>query len=398
MVGLIDLDATHRLPKGVVLFSDDQALADGLSRVADGCRMSGVEAHPGGLEAALSGPAGSEEVIIIDCGSDAPDLHGMEALCADRKRRVVAVGVENDVRLLHRLQAVGVADYLVHPVNDDELLEALRLPLAMAVPATAEGPAAGPRTTVVIGCRGGIGATGFAVSAAWWSAEKLQSQTALIDLDLVFGTATLALDLMPGRGMREALENPERIDPLFIGSAMINATERLFVLGAEEPPGQEISPTATGMARLLEAVRDTIPSVIVDLPRQQLPTSEPLLAAADEIVLVADLSLGGLRDAIRLKALCQSMAPNVETTLLAMLPSVGPPPVERKEFERAYEGAVDWLIPWEPKVASQVVTEGKPLVTGFKPKHAYAQAVRDVAERAVPDSARPQKAKRKWLW
>ena len=387
-----------RLPNGVVLFTDDEALSDTLARVADGERLTGVETHPGGLEGALAGFVGSEEVIIVDLGITSPDLEALSSLRSSRQARIVAVGTENDVRLLHKLQGVGVADYLVHPVHDEELLEAIRLPFSLAPQPHLEAPSAGPRTTVVIGCRGGIGATSFAVSAAWWSAEKLNSQTALIDLDLVFGTATLALDLMPGRGLLEALENPERIDSLFIGSAMINATERLFILGAEEQPGMEIRPTVAGMARLLEAVRDSIPCVFVDLPRQLLPASERLLGDADEVVLVTDLSLGGLRDAIRLKALCRSMASTVPLTLVAMLPAIGPPPVERKEFERAYEGAIDWLVPWEPKAASEIVTDGKPLVSGLKPKHGYVQSIQDIAGRAVPSNADAQKAKRKWLW
>ena len=219
-----DPASSARLPNGVVLYSDDEALADCLARVADGQRMTGVETRPGGLESALANGRGGEDVIIVDLGEHLPDFDALDILTADRERRVVAIGAANDVRLLHKLQTVGVADYLVHPVQDDELLEAVRLPLVGSMAALGEAPPAGPHTTIVLGCRGGIGATGLAVSLAWWSAEKLQSQTALIDLDLVFGTATLALDLMPGRGLREALENPERIDPLFIGSAMIVAT------------------------------------------------------------------------------------------------------------------------------------------------------------------------------
>lgn len=394
----VEQEASYRLPNGIVLFSDNEGLADTLSRIADGERLSGVETRPGGLEDALSCSPGKEEVILVDLSGAAPDMEALQVLSKGRKARIVAVGEDNDVRLLHRLRQIGIMDYLVHPVEEDELFDALHVPVSAGPTAASEASAVGPRTTVVVGCRGGVGATGFAVSAAWWSAEKRKCQTALIDLDVIFGTATLALDLMPGRGLREALENPERIDPLFVGSAMINASDNLFILGAEEQPSVDVRPTVTGMARLLEAVRDSVPCVFVDLPRQLLPSSEGLLADADELVLVTDLSLGGLRDAIRLKALCRSLAPNLATTLVAMLPSIGQPPVERKEFERAYEGAIDWLVPWEPKIASQIITEGKPLISGLKPKHPYSQAVQDVVSRAAPETAQTKKAKRKWLW
>jgi len=43
------------------------------------------------------------------------------------------------------------------------------------------------------------------------------------DLDVHFGTGALALDLEPGRGLTDAIENPSRIDGLFIERAMILA-------------------------------------------------------------------------------------------------------------------------------------------------------------------------------
>src|SRR3546814_16272710 len=67
-----------------------------------------------------------------------------------------------------------------------------------------------------------------------WSSD-VGSSDLLVDLDLHFGTCALSLDLLPGRGLRDALDNPERIDPLFIASALVNESENLFILGGEEP-------------------------------------------------------------------------------------------------------------------------------------------------------------------
>lgn len=391
--------AKDRLPDRVVAFTDNIALADGLARLADGCGIAMAEVLPGGLHAALTGEVPSADVILLDI--DDPD-EGLEAIAVLAERghtRLVAVGRQNDVRLYRRMRAAGAAEYLVAPLGDDDLLEALRLPARTVGREGLDTPDTAPRITVAIGCRGGVGATGFAVSTAWWAAEKLDAQTALVDLDLSFGTATLALDLMPGRGLREALEHPERIDPLFIGSAMINATDRLFVLGAEENPGMEIVPAPQGLLQLVEAVAENVSAVVVDLPRTQLPVASDLLRRADGVVLITDLSLGGLRDAIRLRGLIRDTAPEAELTLVAIAAAASC--VERREFERAYEGAIDWLVPGDPKAAAEAAAAGKPMVSRLKPKHAYAKAVADIAGRSVPaDSAvgSAKKGKRKWLW
>src|SRR3546814_10390502 len=62
----------------------------------------------------------------------------------------------------------------------------------------------------VIGSRGGVGSSTFAVNLAWILAEERKYKTTLIDLDLEFGTIALSLDLEPTRGLRAALENPAR--------------------------------------------------------------------------------------------------------------------------------------------------------------------------------------------
>ena len=64
------------------------------------------------------------------------------------------------------------------------------------------------KRVVVLGVRGGVGASTVAVNLAWLFSDQYNMNTALIDLDLEFGTIALSLDLEPTRGLREALENP----------------------------------------------------------------------------------------------------------------------------------------------------------------------------------------------
>jgi pilus assembly protein CpaE len=60
----------------------------------------------------------------------------------------------------------------------------------------------------VIGTRGGVGASTIATSLAWLFSADDKMPTALLDLDVHFGTGALALDLEPGRGLTDAIENP----------------------------------------------------------------------------------------------------------------------------------------------------------------------------------------------
>jgi pilus assembly protein CpaE len=79
--------------------------------------------------------------------------------------------------------------------------------------------------------------------------------------------AGLALDLELGRGFREALENPARIDSLFIERAMVREGENLFVLSTEEALDGAFSFDPSALTSLIESLRRDFQCVIFDFPR-----------------------------------------------------------------------------------------------------------------------------------
>ena len=107
----------------------------------------------------------------------------------------------------------------------------------------------------VIGVRGGVGASTLATSLAWLMGDKAGRSTALLDLDVHFGTGALALDLEPGRGLTDAIENPSRIDGLFIERAMVRANDKLCVLSAEAPINQPLLTDGSAFFQLQEEIR-----------------------------------------------------------------------------------------------------------------------------------------------
>ena len=106
------------------------------------------------------------------------------------------------------------------------------------------------------GTRGGVGATTVATSVAWLIAHERRRRVALVDLDLQFGTVALSLDLEPSHGLREALENPNRIDGLFMDRVLVQHSERLFVLSAEESPDETLLLDYSAVELLMTELRN----------------------------------------------------------------------------------------------------------------------------------------------
>jgi len=192
--------------------------------------------------------------------------------------------------------------------------------------------------------------------------EKARRSTALLDLDVHFGTGALALDLEPGRGLTDAIENPSRIDGLFIERAMVRANERLSVLSAEAPIHQPLVTDGTAFFQLQEEMRNAFESTVLDLPRHMLIQYPHLVHDAHVAVVVAELTLAGTRDTIRVLAWLKSNAPQTKVIVVAnKVPSGGALEISKKDFEQSIERSVDVVFPFDAKVAAQAAKLGKPM-------------------------------------
>ncbi|HEX7008230.1 MAG TPA: response regulator, partial [Alphaproteobacteria bacterium] len=106
-------------------------------------------------------------LLIVDLStSDMPmrDIDALAEVC-EPGTSVVAVGSQNDVSLFRELIAAGVADYLVKPMSEAVLIQAIDK--ASERPAeTQAGDKPLGRFIVVIGARGGVGASTVAANCS----------------------------------------------------------------------------------------------------------------------------------------------------------------------------------------------------------------------------------------
>jgi len=340
------------------------------------------------------------EFLIVDI-SESPDPRADIQILADvcdEGTVVLAVGSLNDVTLYRDLINAGIHDYLVKPLAADVVRAAIDTAVE-AMMATDEVeeihvPTAN-QNIVLLGVRGGAGTSTLATNVAWLKAEK-GVQTALLDLDLYFGTTAMQFDLEPGRGLIDALENPSRVDGLFLERAVVKPHEKLAVLCAEAALGSVPPPTEGALPHLIEAMSSIYPCVIVDVPRQMLGEHAELLEAATDIVLVTDYSLASARDLIRIKAHIANVAPNAKVHLVADRVGIVPAEVDEKDFENSVEHTVSAKIPYDTKSALAAAQKGKVVVDAL-PSSKLANAFKDVC--ALFDSADEAEdgAKKSWL-
>lgn len=317
----------------------------------------------GGLRNAVQSlsVSASPNILFVDLsesGDPLNDINGLAEVC-EPGTVVIAAGQVNDVRLYRDLVASGIQDYLLKPLNPDVLREAIAN--AQAVfnaprEATTDRP---HMTAAIIGTRGGAGASTIATSLSWLLSEKQKRTTALLDLDVHFGTGALALDLEPGRGLTDAIENPSRIDGLFIERAMVKASDTLSLLSAEAPINQPMMTDGGAFYQLMEEFRAAFECTVLDLPRNMLIQHPHLMNEVNVTILCTELTLAAARDTIRLLSWLKSNAPHSQVLVVANKVQATTLEISRKDFEATIERKVDFVIPFDPKVAAQSAKLGK---------------------------------------
>jgi pilus assembly protein CpaE len=321
--------------------------------------------NKGGLRNAVQSlsVSASPNILFVDMSESGDPINDINALAevCEPGTVVIAAGQVNDVRLYRDLLSSGIQDYLLKPLSIDQVRDSLTMAQAMlSAPKHADMVDDKPHHMMaVVGVRGGVGASLVSTSLAWAMSEQAGRQTALLDLDVHFGTGALTLDLEPGRGLIDAIDNPSRIDGLFIERAMVRASDKLSLLSAEAPIHQPVLTDGSAFFQLEEELRNAFEMTIVDIPRHVLIPFPHLVSEAGTILLVSDVTLASARDTIRLLSWFKQNVPGARVILVANKFQNAVGELSRKEFESSIERSIDITIPFDPKLVSQSAKLGK---------------------------------------
>ena len=324
--------------------------------------------NKGGLRNAIQSlsVSASPNILMVDLSESGDPLNDINALAevCEPGTVVIAIGQVNDVRLYRDLLASGIHDYLLKPLSANMLRDSLNQAQAvfMAPRAGEEEGVKRHISTAVIGTRGGVGASTLVTSLAWLFAGEKRMPTALLDLDVHFGTGALALDLEPGRGLTDAIDNPSRIDGLFIERAMIRANDNLAILSAEAPINQPLMTDGSAFMQLQEEFKHSFEMTVLDMPRNMMINFPHLLNDVNVVVLATEMSLASARDTIRILSWLKTNAPHAQVLIVANKVQPGAAEISKADFEASIERKIDVTIPYDQKAAANAAKLGKTFV------------------------------------
>lgn len=266
----------------------------------------------------------------------------------DSSTKVSALGAINEYSFYRWLRSIGVCSYVLKPLTQHMIEEAWHTAIDLS-----EKAIQGKKTcsiVAVMGARGGVGASTIALNLAGAIAESSGKQVALIDLDPQTGSIALALGLDPSRGLRDALEKPERIDSLFIERVMSRPLKNLAVLSAEDSLHDGIIDSNAASA-LFEALQPNFDVIVLDCAQHLSSFTRQCLAYAQQVVLVTEMTMLSLRDTLRLKDFLHEKYTSASSLVVANRTGIArTQEILPTDFERGLSAKINTSIPFAPDI------------------------------------------------
>ena len=148
----------------------------------------------------------------------------------------------------------------------------------------------------VFSTKGGVGKTFVSINLAASLAKNAEKRVVLVDLDLDFGNAALALNLYPKFTIMDVIDNIRHMDSDMIESYLIPHESGIKVLPANLQPNMNDFINAEHIHVILEALRESFDYVVVDMPGRFVETIMPALALADQLLVITTPELSAVRN------------------------------------------------------------------------------------------------------
>ena len=234
------------------------------------------------------------DVILLDLGED-PEPYFIFAAHVRRQRPTVHVVAVSPVRhpepeLLLEAMRTGIQDFLPKPLENGSL----HATLSRFMKERGSESEGFEKLIVVLGAKGGVGTTTVAVNLGVQLAQMGKKRIGLLDFGCPLGQVALLLDLQARFGIRDAIENLDRLDAHFFNGLLTTHKSGLDVLAGTAYPDEWLRITVPALVRLIHVAQGAFDYVVVDYGSMYSSEVRSILGLARVILLVAQADVPSL--------------------------------------------------------------------------------------------------------
>ena len=279
---------------------------------------------------------------------------------------LIAAAYEPSLAFVRSLIRLGAHDVLPMPLGMADLESALEPIRRQRSSEKARLSTSNARLVAVIKSEGGVGATALLGQLATRFAAEESSrgrEACLIDLDLQFGDAAFQLGLQPSLTLSDLIAAGARLDGELLRATATAHPSGLQVVAAPVEILPLDSLGSDHLMTLISLAKAEFGTVFVDLPANWTNWSLSLLARADLVLMVTQLSVPSLNRARRQLDLLRGQGLG-EVELKLILNRFEKKLFDRlssKDAERALGRAPDFTVANDYQTVTEAIERGVPL-------------------------------------
>jgi pilus assembly protein CpaE len=356
----------------LIIADDDASLRKQLRRYFE-ARGHQVRVARDGIEAWHLLREEEPDVVLTDVYM--PDMNGMELVRTVRRNP----GTRHIPVVLFSAKpngnGIAGADEVLPKPLDLDLVEAR---VQSVVRRAADGRPdrhehAGGQVVVLTSAKGGAGVSSIAANLALALAQSPKPGVVAVDLDLEYGDLPMLVDVPPKSGVDELIEAIEH-EGMAVAPEdhMARHPTGLRVLGAPRRPVDALRVGEHGVTTLLNVLRATQDTVLLDVPPGFADPALTALAMADRVVVVVTPEVTALRRTLTLFDVLRDLDVPEERQLLVLNETVSSPELTRERVEGFLRRRVPVAVPHALALFHRATTSGRPAVLD-DPQHPVSQ-------------------------
>ena len=392
-----------RNPKVIIVDQDPSSRAETQRMLAlSGFAVMGAAGY--GMEAITLAKETDPQVVIAALEEPiARSLQTIESV-ADVLPTVpiIAYSTISDPSTIRKAMQIGIKDYLVMPLKEEDLSRSIFTVLAQderrQQRLTGEVEAQGFGTVLTIfGAKGGIGKTTIATNVAAALVQKTGQSVVLVDLDTRFGDVAILMDVPADRSIADLAMPDEQIDREAVQSCLFNHSSGVTILPAPIRPTDWQSIHPGHIEKTVAVLAATHDYVVLDTPGTFNDIVSRALEMSTIVLLIATMDLASLKDTILALEMLRSWSFPAEKVKVVVNDfrynreanrATEGGDIEPNEVGRILGKDVFWSIPYDRNI-SQASQLGMPIVVA-KPKSKASESFIELSYAVAGIRRRPK--------
>ena len=294
---------------------------------------------------------------------------------------------------MHNALFAGAKDVLIKPIEPEKLMNAIyrihqlqekKVALQQETPQKKIRKSELGQVYTVFSTKGGVGKTFVSINLAASLAKHTEKRVVLVDLDLDFGNAALALNLYPKYTISDIVDDIRHIDSDLIESYLVPHESGIKVLPANIQQQMNEFINADHIRIIIEALRESFDYVIIDMPARFFETIMPALALADHLLVITTPEISSVRNIKALLVTLKDLNFPQSKIRIILNKEDSRGDIKQKDVEATLNKKVDATIGFDYRRVLSSLNRGVPLVYEY-PKNSISKNIDKMRTKMVQD-------------